>query len=785
MTKNRGAIYSNNAIFVEDFDRSQKLEFNFEILKIIFRKNNFTIIQANITWNNQRVLFNQNKSTVLGNFYDPKVGDILSGTGTVEHSQKHGYSIRLQGAPETYIPRTQKEIVRFLTSQIDGIGKIKANKIFDYFGEDTIKILSETPEAVKDVDTVITEKTLNSIKQKLVHGTILNKVFSVLNVLNVRESLALELYEKYGGNTYNELLSNPYIIAEINPLYWRTADSFYFKQVNNNSDYPNLTVAANNNSRYRTAIKYFLKLKLELSGSLALPYKKIVEVFGTGEFLCHLSLFGTLSSEIDEAKVKTLLDELETEQEIYYNSSSSGEKYVYLQQSFLAETNIVQSIRHFNRNSFKKANEDDVDSFIELYEEHNKFTLAENQKQAVDLLANNKISILTGGPGSGKTTTVKAIKEFVDYLGQIGKIPEPKICLLAPTGKAAKRLSEVLQVPASTIHRKLKLKGFGKDEVITKIEDDFVIVDESSMIDIYLFSHLLQSLGPNTNLLLVGDENQLPSVGAGLVLRDLIESKKVNTITLNKVFRQSGDSQIITNANLMKHGVGIESTGQSLIFNKTQDSYFVETQNSQDSLKKTIQSYKRMLQKGYSPEDILILVAQNKGDLGTLNLNREIQKMQKHSLTEQVLIRKQDNTAFYIGDPVIQLVNDYENNVFNGETGTVTDILVSDSGQKILEVTYEGDTVDENRVVEYKGYSIYDINLAYVITVFKSQGSEAKCVIQVVDGIQKRMLNRSLVYTGYTRTKEVNIIIGQKETLNQSLKDTSNLERTSLIKEKL
>ena len=271
MTKNLGAIYSKNAIFVEDFDRSQKLEFNFEILKIIFRKNNFTIIQANITWNNQRVLFNQNKSTVLGNFYDPKVGDILSGTGTVEHSQKHGYSIRLQGAPETYIPRTQKEIVRFLTGQIDGIGKTKANKIFDYFGEDTIKILSETPEAVKDVDTVITEKTLNSIKQKLVHGTILNKVFSVLNVLNVRESLALELYEKYGGNTYNELLSNPYIIAEINPLYWRTADSFYFKQVNNNSDYPNLTVAANNNSRYRTAIKYFLKLKLELSGSLALP----------------------------------------------------------------------------------------------------------------------------------------------------------------------------------------------------------------------------------------------------------------------------------------------------------------------------------------------------------------------------------------------------------------------------------------------------------------------------------------------------------------------------------
>ena len=303
------------------------------------------------------------------------------------------------------------------------------------------------------------------------------------------------------------------------------------------------------------------------------------------------------------------------------------------------------------------------------------------------------------------------------------------------------------------------------------------------------FLNFFESLSPNSNLLLVGDENQLPSVGAGLILRDLIESKKVATVTLNKVFRQADGSRLVYNAHLMKDGIGVRKDDNGLIFNETpdsglRDSYFVTTSSILASKQSVIKSYKRFLDLGFDYSDILVLSAQKRGELGTLNLNREIQKTFDKSDFDDVLIRKQDNSAFYVGDPVIQLVNDYDNNVFNGETGVVTDI-VTQGTKRVLVVTFEGGTVDEDRVIEYSGYSIYNIDLAYAITYHKSQGSEAKVVIQVVDSSQKRMLNRSLVYTGYTRTRDVNVIIGQTDSLNDALSDISNLERVSLIKERL
>ena len=789
----KGAVYSNKAIFVEDFDKNKTVELKFKIEKVLFKKETFAIVIADVTWNNQRVLFPQNRTTILGSFMDPRVGDIFIGVGVVKYDKRYGYSVKLQTPPNVYTPRTKVEIVDFLSTQIDGIGKIKAEKIFDFFGEDTIQILEANPESVKKVGIPITSQTMECMKSRLVDGGVLNKLFTVLNLMQLREGFALKIYEKYGGKSYDELLSNPYIIAEVSPLNWRAADNFYYRQLKENKDLPSLLDFSSNPLRFRTAIKYFLKLKVELSGSLAYPLKELEKLFLNQNFWNRMSVFGEQSAKLTKTQLTILLSELEKEGEIYQTKSkTSGETFLYLQNSFLAETNIVQLIKTFNRNSYSKSTENDVHDFIEHYENKYGFKLAENQKQAVDLLANNKISILTGGPGSGKTTTVKAIKEFIDYLSEKGKIKDSSVVLLAPTGKAAKRLSEVLGFPASTIHRKLHLQGFGREENLQKIEEHFVIVDESSMIDVYLFSQLLSSLSPNSNLLLVGDENQLPSVGAGLILRDLIESKKVETVILNKVFRQADGSRLVSNAHLMKMGVGcFNDDSKGLIFNEKRkdgglsDSYFIKTESTQEGINALINSYKRFLKLGFEHSDILILSAQKKGELGTLNINREIQRTFGHSEDEPVVIRKEDNSAFYIGDPVIQMVNDYENLVFNGETGVVTDILVQDNGKKVLEVTFEGDTVDENRIVEYSGYSIYDINIAYAITCHKSQGSESKVVIQIVDKTQRRTLNRSLVYTGYTRTREVNVIIGQVETLNEALSDVSNLERVSLIKERL
>lgn len=789
----KGTVYSNKAIFVEDFDRHQKIELKFKIEKVLFQKDTFAIVNVDVTWNDKRVLFPQNRTTILGSFLDPRIGDVFTGTGIIQHDKRYGYSVKLKTTPQVYTPRTKVEIVDFLSSQIDGIGKIKAERIFDYFGEDTIQILQGNPELVKKVGVPITSKTMECIKSRLVDGGVLNKIFTVLNLMQLRENLAIKIYDKYGAKSYDELLANPYIIAEVSPLHWRAADDFYYRQLKENKDLPSLLDFSANPLRFRTAIKYFLKLKVELSGSLAYPLKELQDNFLDTKFWERMSRFGSQGARLTKTQLTILLGELEKEGEIYQTKSkTSGEYYLYLQNSFLAETNIVQLIKSFNRNSYSKSSEDDVHEFIEEYQEKYGFKLADNQKQAVDLLANNKISILTGGPGSGKTTTVKAVKEFIDFLSEKGKISDSSVVLLAPTGKAAKRLAEVLGFPASTIHRKLHLQGFGREENVKKIEEHFVIVDESSMIDVYLFSQLLSALSPNSNLLLVGDENQLPSVGAGLILRDLIESKKVETVILNKVFRQADGSRLVSNAHLMKSGVGYNKENQNgLIFNEKRndggisDSYFINTQNTQEGIYALIKSYKRFLKLGFEHSDILILSAQKKGELGTLNINREIQRTFEHPEDEPVIIRKEDNSAFYVGDPIIQMVNDYDNLVFNGETGIVTDIIVRDNGKKVLEVTFEGDTVDENRVVEYSGYSIYDINIAYAITCHKSQGSEAKVVIQIVDKTQRRTLNRSLVYTGYTRTREVNVIIGQAETLNESLTDISNLERVSLIKERL
>ena len=789
----KGTVYSNKAIFVEDFDRHQKIELKFKIEKVLFQKDTFAIVNVDVTWNDKRVLFPQNRTTILGSFLDPRIGDVFTGTGIIQHDKRYGYSVKLKTTPQVYTPRTKVEIVDFLSSQIDGIGKIKAERIFDYFGEDTIQILQGNPELVKKVGVPITTKTMDCIKSRLVDGGVLNKVFTVLNLMQLRENLAIKIYDKYGAKSYDELLANPYIIAEVSPLHWRAADDFYYRQLKEKKDLPSLLDFSANPLRFRTAIKYFLKLKVELSGSLAYPLKELQNNFLDTKFWERMSRFGSQGARLTKTQLTILLGELEKEGEIYQTKSkTSGEYYLYLQNSFLAETNIVQLIKSFNRNSYSKSSEDDVHEFIEEYQEKYGFKLADNQKQAVDLLANNKISILTGGPGSGKTTTVKAVKEFIDFLSEKGKISDSSVVLLAPTGKAAKRLAEVLGFPASTIHRKLHLQGFGREENVKKIEEHFVIVDESSMIDVYLFSQLLSALSPNSNLLLVGDENQLPSVGAGLILRDLIESKKVETVILNKVFRQADGSRLVSNAHLMKSGVSYNKENQNgLIFNEKRndggisDSYFINTQNTQEGIDALIKSYKRFLKLGFEHSDILILSAQKKGELGTLNINREIQRTFEHPEDEPVIIRKEDNSAFYVGDPIIQMVNDYDNLVFNGETGIVTDIIVRDNGKKVLEVTFEGDTVDENRVVEYSGYSIYDINIAYAITCHKSQGSEAKVVIQIVDKTQRRTLNRSLVYTGYTRTREVNVIIGQAETLNEALSDVSNLERVSLIKERL
>ena len=351
-------------------------------------------------------------------------------------------------------------------------------------------------------------------------------------------------------------------------------------------------------------------------------------------------------------------------------------------------------------------------------------------------------------------------------------------------------MSEVLDVDAETIHRKLKLLGFGNESDPISIEEQYVVVDESSMIDLKLFEKLLISLKPGAHLLLVGDENQLPSVGAGLILRDLINSGKVNTVLLDTVFRQKGGSLLVDNATKMKNGIGYHDShdnNNSLIFDKSTkdilgDSYFITTEHPFQTKNKALSSLNLILNKyKFSFDDIMILTPQKTGIIGTNNINNIIQQTYNSNYgSDEVIIRKIDAKKFYVHDKVIQLENNYTDNVFNGEIGTITDIEINENGY-VMSVQYPGHIED----IKYSGNDIMQLDLAYAITVHKSQGSEAPVVIQLVDKSHQNMLNRSLIYTAYTRTKKTNIIIGQKDALNLGLLDISNLQRTSLIKEKL
>ena len=782
-----------------DFPVNKKFKFTFIIQKVLFseskERNGFTIVSAIIKKNNKKILFDMLESDVIGTIVNPKVGDTYDGTGFLKKTERFGIQVVLSQQPELVLPKSKSEIISYIQNNIEGLGKVRATKIYDIFKGNTFEVLGKTPERLLKTEGLsITAGIVDKIKESFSDSYIISDVFKVLDALSLPTKYAFDIYTKYGRDSVEITSGNPYVITEFNKLLFTKADYSFLEQLNNTSMVNPETIQAmlKGTKRYQAAVKFYLRKELDETGSLAVFEKDLLRSFSEGEFLDKYGVKqgdGSSNRPSNEI-IKSLLSKMEEGGSIVITTDKNGDNVVYDEASWASENKLILNIKNFNSKYVDVIGKETRDLFIAEFEKENNIKMAKRQRDSVDLLVNYKISILTGGPGTGKTSTLKSIKSYIDWLSKTGRLPhDTSIALLAPTGKASMRMSEVLGVEAMTIHRKLGLKGFGRDEEPSKIEEDFVIVDESSMIDIHLFSVLLESLSHNSHLLIVGDANQLPSVGPGLVLRDLIESGKVKTIILNKVFRQGDGSLIAENALKMNSGIGttndeyglkFQSNTKTNIENKTLlDSYFIECPS--ESIVDTTKLLFTKLRDFYGinvEEDVLILSSQKKGISGTYNINKEIQSITRKSESiEDGVIRKIDNSVFFIGDPVIQLVNDYDNDVFNGEIGHVADI---NKAEKIVYVDFGNE-----ELIEYKNAGLSEINLAYAITYHKSQGSEAKVVIQIVDESQERMLHRSLVYTGYTRTRQTNFIIGQKNALNTALQNTSDLNRFSLIKERL
>ena len=784
--------YHKGQVFLKDFDRRYSVEIRFEIERVNFHKNGFSIITAHVISNNQNILFPQNKLSVKGTFPNPKKGDTYWARGKIGYSDEYGYHINVKNTPEIIYPRTREEIIKYIKDHIKGLGVVRATKIVDALGPETLSILSTDPDRLRYIqDLNLPEAIINEVSNTLVNGHVIDELLTILSELksNIDDSIAFKLFDRYGVNSVDLLSKNPYIIADINPIYWPAADKMYHRKLLSSVDSDTDKIYAWKRQagfvpRIRTAVKYYLKLMLEYTGSLTISLQTMRESFRSGMPLeTHGSFIDTPALKdnfLSDAKLDKHINDLIEEGSVVKTFDSKGDTYLYLKESYRSEQRLIKNVKKFIKTSTPIVSTLEVNDFINKYEEGSGFTLAKNQRLAVDLLVNNRISILTGGPGTGKTQTLKVIRDFILYLESSGKIPSASMSFLAPTGKAAKRMSEVLKIPTSTIHRKLKLKGFNRDEDPVKIEEKYIIVDEFSMVDIHLASLLFNSIEMDAHILLVGDEHQLPSIGPGLVLRDLIESNKVKTVMLNEVFRQESGSQLIANANKIRDGIGYyNNSSKGLVFNQKMkdgisDTYFIESvQHSKIKNQVLSLIHKLTTKYHYQMSDIMVITAQNSGSLGRKVLNELIQfQFNSH---QDFFVRESDNTIFKVGDPIMQQVNDYDFSVFNGEVGEVEEI-----NEDSITIRF-----DDERVLEYNQGLLRNIDLAYAITIHKSQGSQSPVVIQIVDKSQQYMLNRSLVYTGYTRTEEMNILIGQYDMLNRSIQNTSNIERMSLISDKI
>lgn len=778
-------VYTNDQIFVQDYDRRKRLDLKIEILRIQYVHEGFAILKCHLNDSKPHVLFSQNQVTVKGKFINPRIGDEYWVSGHLAFSEKYGYSLEVNRGQLLY-PRSRKAIINYITHSIKGLGIKSATAIADYFGENALETIRLHPEKLKQVPNLrLSQKSLDSILNNLKLGPAIQQLMTLLTALKINEKYAFTLVERYGLDAKDRFKDNPYILADINPLLWHLCDHIFQEQLQNNEAHLAWYKYTNLSLRYRTAIKYYLKLALDMTGSLAVPEQQLLADFESGSFLNSHGAFSDHQNNHPQAEtIKRCLNDMVVENSIVLAKSKTKQSYVYMAQSYYAEQKIIKLIRKFKKQTKQLVSTQQVKQFINNYEQQTGFKLAKKQRLAVDLLANQKIAIITGGPGTGKTQTLLAVKELIQYLTKQKVIKDGKIAFLAPTGKAAQRMTDVLGSNAQTIHRKLKLGGFGRTEKPQTIAENFIVVDETSMIDVNLFAQLLSSLKPQAHLLLVGDENQLPSIGAGLILRDLINSNQIKTVILDEVFRQKAGSRLVLNAQLMKDGIGIRKTG-GLIFNQKPncDSYFLPSIDASHTKRLMMHSIKRMITHyQYQLNDILILTAKNKGAIGTDTLNRLIQATYNpHSNKKPQVIRKSDNQIFRLHDKVMQLENNYQQNVFNGEIGEIVNLKLASNNQYSLVVEYPGHQLP----IIYTGGDIDELQLAYAITVHKAQGSQAPVVIQLVDQDQINMLNRSLIYTGYTRTETLNIMIGQTDTLNHALLNTDNLKRLSLIKEQL
>ena len=724
---------------------------------IIFRneENGYTVFET---------VQGREELTCTGIFSSINEGEFIEmdGERNVHPTYGEQFKVRLY---HTSIPGDVRALERYLGSgAVKGIGPALASRIIRRFGEETIRIIEEEPERLAEVKGISINKAAR-ISEQMVERSQMRDAMIFLSGLGISLNLSMKIYALYGESVYRILRENPYQIAEdISGVGFKTADQIAEKA----------GISKTSPQRIRCGITYVLSQALQ-DGNTFMPFESLL-----------LASSQILSA--DEELVRNCLEELSVAGKIIFKNNPEYSRIVYLAEVFYTELDTARMLKELNVRTMKDPVP--VRKKIEHMEETSDIKLDDLQKEAVEKAFTNGIFILTGGPGTGKTTTIRAMIRL--FLSE-----NMKIILAAPTGRAAKRMEEATGYSASTIHRAIELTGDPSNDDMkirfqrnkdNPLDADVVIIDEVSMVDIFLMHSLLEALLSGTHLILVGDVNQLPSVGPGKVLSDLVGSGLFPCVVLNRIFRQAAKSDIIVNAHRINSGESIR------LDNNSRDFFFLERSDVRVIQKAALTLVSQKLP-GYtssSVKDIQVITPMRKGPLGVENLNRILQKY-INPASEDKTERETPNGVFREGDKVMQIKNDYQlvweerglfgivssagEGVFNGDMGMIESIRPFDQTVTVI--------FDENKYVEYNFSQLDELELAYAVTVHKAQGSEYPAVvIPLLDGPQI-LLTRNLLYTAITRAQKCVVILGSSKTVDFCIGNKREDERYSSLREML
>jgi len=722
-------------------------ELSGQIERITFtnEENGFTIARVKVSGRHEPV-------TVVGILMAPLPGEILDMTGEWSNHPRFGLQFKVSDY-NTRVPATVSGIRKYLGSgMIKGLGPVMAGRIVDRFGKKTLDVIDKQIHRLSGIEG-IGEKRIAMITRAWRGQSAIRNVMLFLQSHGVSSGFASKIFKEYGNQSISVVKKNPFRLAtDIFGVGFVTADQLAGK----------LGFDKNSRLRVEAGILYVLN-QLSNEGHVYFPYEPLVskccDILGVDREPLILAL-GKLAMD-QKIVIEDISETLETLKE--------NHKAVYLTRFHLCETGIAGRLKALV-NRTKSIRDIDTGKAIDWVQHQLSITLAENQIMAVAWAMENKVMVITGGPGTGKTTLINAVLKIFARL-------KAAIMLAAPTGRAAKRMSETTGLNAKTIHRLLEYSlqkgGFQRHED-RHLDCDVLVIDESSMIDTLLMYHLLKAIPPFATLILVGDVNQLPSVGAGNVLSDIIASSAVPVVTLDKIFRQAQSSQIVVNAHRINQGrAPFVSTNQTT--DPRNDFYFIEQEDPDRVLEIILELAKNRIPQrfGFDPvDDIQVLTPMHRGTVGAGNLNQQLQTVLNPG--EGGVTRGE--RAYRVNDKVMQIRNNYDKEIFNGDIGRVTAIA-----WESREVTV---TIDGREIV-YDFGDLDEIVPAYAVSVHKSQGSEYPAVIIPIVTQHYILLQRNLIYTAVTRGKKLVVIVGSRKAMAIGINNNKTRQRFTRLKYRL